>query len=212
LPENDGVLLLGDLCAAPEKKQCDELSGLKKILFRYYKCLKSFIFKRIYMKHNLVPKPANQDEVTLYCFMGEAICMIQHVEAALSHAITLKLNSEANKEAADEILNKHRGYTLGKAIKMSASEKIFVESLQNGLIDFLQERNWLVHKAMFESKDDLHVESAKIKLFQRIKSISNTAQVLQHEIELDMVIFCTSKGRDMSKILAVINEQYNESE
>lgn len=59
------------------------------------------------MKHNLVPKPASQDEVALYCYMGEAVCMIQHVEAALSTAITLKLHSDATRQAADEILNKH---------------------------------------------------------------------------------------------------------
>lgn len=98
------------------------------------------------------------------------------------------------------------------AIKLSANENIFVQSLQNELHDFLQQRNWLIHKAMFESKDDLLVESAKIKLFQRIKSISNTAQVLQHEIELEMLDFCKSKGQDMPKIRALINERYRKGE
>jgi hypothetical protein len=167
---------------------------------------------QINMKHVLVPRPASQNEVELYCYMGEAMCRIQHIEAALSCAITIKLNSEETREVADEFLSKHRGYTLGKAIKISAGENIFVESLQNELNDFLQERNWLIHHAMFESKDDLHIESAMIKLFQRIKSIANKAQTLQHEIELDMLDFCKSKGRDMPDIRAKVNEQYKKAE
>ena len=163
------------------------------------------------MKYVSALKQANQDEVTLYCFMGEAMCSIQHVEAALNCAITIKLNSEATREVADEFLSKHRRYTLGKVIKISADEKIFVESLQNELNDFLQERNWLFHNAIFENKEDLRVESLMIKLFQRIKSISNKAQALQHEIELDMLDFCKSKGRDMPNIRALVDEQYKKS-
>jgi hypothetical protein len=166
----------------------------------------------INMKHVLVPKPASQNEVELYCYMGEAMCSIQHVEAALSCAITIKLNSEETREAANEFLSKHREYTLGMAIKKSAGEKIFVESLQHELNDFLQERNWLIHNSIFENKEDLHVESVIIKMFQRIKSISNKAQVLQHEIELDMLDFCKSKGRDMPNIRALVNEQYKKTE
>ena len=164
------------------------------------------------MKHVLVPRPASQNEVELYSYMGEAMCSIQHVEAALSCAITIKLTSEATREAADEFLSEHRGYTLGRAIKKSADEKIFVESLQNELNDFLQERNWLVHNAIFENKEYLHVETVIIKLFQRIKSISNKAQVLQHEIELEMLDFCKSKSRDMPNIRALVNEQYKKTE
>ena len=35
-------------------------------------------------------KSANQDEINLYCLVGEALCMVQHLEDALSHSITLK--------------------------------------------------------------------------------------------------------------------------
>jgi hypothetical protein len=44
------------------------------------------------MEGNFIKIPANQDEITLYCFVGEATWKIQIVEQALSHSITLKLN------------------------------------------------------------------------------------------------------------------------
>ena len=160
------------------------------------------------MKQNLSPKPANQDELTLYCHMGEALCMTQVLEAALSHSITLKLNSTATKQIADESLTRHRSYTLGKAIKLSDKVNLYPSELQSKLNDFLQQRNWLAHNTMSEDWQGLLTEVAKNKLFQRIKSISNKAQLLQHEIELDMVAFCESKGRDMSKVLALMNKRY----
>ena len=106
------------------------------------------------MKEKLVFKPANQAEIALYCLMGEALCIIQELEEALSHSITLKKHSAVTKERADEILNEQRSYTLGKAIKLAGKEKLYLLPLQNDLEDFNQKRNWLVHKAMFESRDD----------------------------------------------------------
>ena|ERR1700722_2539584 len=164
------------------------------------------------MKRKLVPKAASQNEITLYCLVGEAICKIQHLEAALSCTITLKLNSEATRQVADEFLNKQHGNTLGKAIQISAKENIFPPALIAQMTDFLQHRNWLVHNVMVEQKDDPSIESIKNKCLDRIKAISDTAQALQHEIELDMVEFCESKGQDMSQIRATINAQCHESE
>jgi len=157
------------------------------------------------MKENIVFKPAGKDEVDLYCFMGEALCMIQELEEALSHSIILKKHYAMAKKQADDALNKHRNsYTLGKAVQLAERENLYPRPLQSALNDFYKERNWLVHKSMFESRDDIYSALSKDKLFQKIKSIADDAQKLQHEIELDMVNFCASKGRDMSKTLDVI--------
>jgi hypothetical protein len=67
------------------------------------------------MGENIVFKPAGQDEMTLYCFMGEAVCMIQELESILSTSIILKRHSTATKAVADEVLMKQRRhYTLGR--------------------------------------------------------------------------------------------------
>lgn len=159
------------------------------------------------MRGNVIKIPVNQDEVTLYCFIGEALCKIQIVEQALNHSITLKMNPAETKERADKFLKDCQSYTLGKAIKVAIKEKLYSLSLQDELNVFLEQRNWLVHKAMFESQNDLNTENKKEELFHKIKSISDKAESIQHEIEYDMINFCSSKGKDMSKILALLKLQ-----
>ena len=159
------------------------------------------------MKRNIKKIPANKDEITLYCFVGEALWKIQIVEQALSHSITLKMNPAVTKERAGEFLKQHQSYTLGKAIKAAIKEKLYDSSLQDELNAFLDQRNWLVHKAMPESKHGLNWEDKKEELFQKIKSISDRAESIQREIEYDMINFCSSMGKDMSKILALLKLQ-----
>lgn len=159
------------------------------------------------MSENVTNIPANQDEIALYCFTGEALWKIQIVEQALSCSITLKLNSDATKEQADGFLEQHQRYTLGKAIKIATDNKLFVLSLQEELISFLEQRNWLIHKALCENQNDFNLEDKKNDLFNKIKTISNTAERIQRQIEYDMIAFCTSKGKDMSKILGLLKLQ-----
>lgn len=150
---------------------------------------------------------ANENEITLYCFVGEAIWKIQIVEQALSCSITLKMNPAATKEQADKILKQHQNYTLGKAINIASKEKLYSSSLQDELYKFLDQRNWLVHNAMAESLHDKNWENEKEELFQKIKSISDNAERIQRKIEYDMINFCSSKGKDMSKILSALKLQ-----
>jgi hypothetical protein len=168
---------------------------------------KLFMYAKNNMKESIKKIPANQDEITLYCFVGEALWKIQIVEQALSHSITLKMNPAATKESADEFLKQHQSYTLGKAIKVAINEKLYNSSLQDELTGFLVQRNWLVHKAMSDSFHGLNWESKKEELFQKVKSISDRAENIQREVEYDMISFCSSKGKDMSKILALLKSQ-----
>jgi hypothetical protein len=159
------------------------------------------------MRENATKIPANQNEITLYCYIGEAVWKIQVVEQALNHSITLKMNPETTKEHADEILKQHKSYTLGRAIQIASKEKLYDSSLQVELNAFLGQRNWVVHKAMSENHHGLNWENKKEELFQRIKSISDRAEVIQRELEYDMINFCSSKGKDMSRIVALIKLQ-----
>lgn len=159
------------------------------------------------MEANVIKIPANQNEITLYCFVGEALWKIQVVEQALSHSITLKMNPAETKERADEFLKQHQSYTLGTAIKIAIKEKLYDSSMQDELNAFLGQRNWLVHKAMSESYHGSNWEDKKEELFQKIKSISDRAESIQRKIEYDMINFCSSKGKDMSKILALLKLQ-----
>ena len=58
------------------------------------------------MKENKIRIPANTSEITLYCFLGEALLKIQMLEQALSYSITIKMNPDETRENADESLKK----------------------------------------------------------------------------------------------------------
>lgn len=117
------------------------------------------------------------------------------------------MNPAATKEQADNVLKQHQSRTLGTAVNFASKEKLYESSLQDELHTFLGLRNWLVHKAMAESHHDKNWEDKKEELFLKIKSISEKAESIQRKIEYDMINFCSSKGKDMSKILELLKLQ-----
>lgn len=156
------------------------------------------------MRENNTKIPANQEEITLYCLTGEALWKIQIVEQALGHSITLKMNPDETKERADEFLKHHQSYTLGKAIKVAIDNNLYNLPLQDELTSFLAKRNWLIHTALCENQANFNIKKMKTELFDKIKSISDEAESLQRKIQYDMINFCLSKGKDMSKIIALL--------
>lgn len=159
------------------------------------------------MNDNVKKIPANQEEIALYCYTGEALWKIQIVEQALNCSITLKMNPDETKERADEFLKQHQSYTLGKAIKIANDNKLYSFSIQEELNSFLIQRNWLIHKALCENQDDFNLKNKKEGLFKKIKSISDKAEFIHRELEYDLIHFCTSKGRNMTKILSLLKLQ-----
>jgi hypothetical protein len=159
------------------------------------------------MRENVIKIPANKSEIDLYCFLGEALLKTQVVEQALSHSITLKMNPDETKERADEFLKQTQSYTLGKAIRIANEKKLYNLSLQDELNAFLQQRNWLIHKVIIGNEEDLNARNIKEELFHKIKSISDKAENIQRILEYDLIDFCTSKGKDMSASVALLNIQ-----
>ena len=152
------------------------------------------------MKENKIRIPANTSEITLYCFLGEALLKIQMLEQALSYSITIKMNPDETRENADESLKKQQRYTLGQAIKIALEKKLFNTAIQDELNSFLEQRNWLVHSVLIGNEEDFNAGNIKEALFQKIKSISDKAESIQRVIEYDMIDFCSSKGKDMTEI------------
>ncbi len=143
---------------------------------------------------------ANPIEINLYYFLGEALLKIQMLEQALSYSITLKMNPDETKEQADEFLKKQQRYTLGQAIRIALEKKLFNTTIQDELNSFLEQRNWLVHSVLIGNEEEFNAGNIKEALFQKIKSISDKAESIQRVIEYDMIDFCSSKGKVMSKI------------
>jgi hypothetical protein len=139
----------------------------------------------------------HQEKFTiLYSLLGKAVWSIQHLEDALNPAIAIKNPKAINRVAGDKIRNSNRERPLGRAIGRAEQEKIFDEVFQKKLKSFLTERNWLIHRCMHESVDDVGMILDDNQLFQRIKNIELLATSLKEAIEIDMINFCSSNGRN----------------
>lgn len=148
--------------------------------------------------------PANNDEIILYCHLGEALLKTQALEQALSYSITLKMNPDETKETADEFLKNQQRYTLGQAIRIALEKRLFKMDIQEELNSFLEQRNWLVHSVIIGNEEDFNAGKITEELFNKIKSISDKAESIKRNIEFDMIDFCSSKGKDMSNIKEVL--------
>ena len=155
-------------------------------------------------------KPASQRELSLYCFVGESVCAVQHVEDALSHSIVMKKEKPRLRPEADRLLEEHRLYTLGKAVKIAEQASLYPDSLLQQLKEFLSERNWLIHKSIAQARDEWDLNISREKLFCRIKAIITQAQKLLQLIEEDMIEFSEANGVDMSRVRAEIKKHYFE--
>lgn len=162
------------------------------------------------MTTNSKEKATNQDVIPLYCLVGEAICMIQHLEGALSVLITLKKHVKQpyriSKEDANAFLKKSRRLTLGEAVKLAKNTSLYSDILHRDLEVFLKERNWLIHKFLHDHLDDMHLPQERKKLFCRIKAISHEAISLQQAINKTIIEFSESVGMDMSSVRAYIEQ------
>lgn len=159
------------------------------------------------MKKNVIRIEANNNEINLYCFLGEAVLKTQMVEQALSYSITIKMNPTETKERVDEFLKQNQSYTLGHAIKIGIKEKLYNLLLQDELNAFLKQRNWLIHKVICGNEEELNAGNIKEELLDKIKAISDKAESIQRVIEYDLIDFCSSKGKDMSETLALLKLQ-----
>lgn len=159
------------------------------------------------MEKNLYRIPANKNELNLYCQLGEALLKTQMAEQALSYSITLKMNPDVTKERADEFLKQHQTYTLGKAIKIAIDKELYSSLLQDELNNFLEQRNWLIHKVVIGNEPDFNAGVLKKELLDKIKSVSNKAESIQNKIQYDIIDFCTLRGKDMSNILELLKLQ-----
>ena len=155
-------------------------------------------------------RPASQQELALYCLVGESVCAVQHVEDALSHSIVLKKTKPRLRSEADQLLEKHRSYTLGRAIRIAEKASLYPESLQQELREFLSERNWLIHRSIAQGRDEWDANISREKIISRIKAITTQALRLMHLIEEDMMEFSEANGVDMSRVRAEIDKHYNE--
>lgn len=147
----------------------------------------------------------NAEELhTLFALIGKGIWHQQTVEDALHTTITLKRDVKTpgsiTEEEAKTFLAQHRRKTLGQSLGVSRQAQVLSADLQKRLEHFKEERNWLVHRSVYQNGDDLYDGETRVALISRIQNFSEEANALQRLIYSELEAFCVSQGISREKI------------
>jgi len=141
----------------------------------------------------------NAEELNiLYASIGESIWHIQNLEDALHTCITIKRDIKKrgamHSEQAEAILLKHRKNTLGNSLRISREAQVLSVELQNRLDKFKDERDWLVHRSVYQHREDLYEDKKRYTLMARIKMLSGEARALQKLVARELEDFVVAQG------------------
>lgn len=132
-------------------------------------------------------RPITETELQeLFRKIGKGIWYLQYVEDFLSHLITIKLDIKElgglPMEKAEKALLKYRHNTLGKSLRIVTENKLLTDNLLRRLENFNKERNWLIHRSLYQHGDDLYLDELRYELMKRIEAFSKEALLLQKMI------------------------------
>jgi hypothetical protein len=153
----------------------------------------------------------NEEELQiLYSSIGKGIWHLQNLEDTLHKCITVKRDIKVRgsilPEKAEAILLGHRANTLGKSLKIAREAQLFNPELQKRLDTLKEERDWLVHRCVYQNRQDLYVEDKRLALILRIQAFSEEAMLLQKLIAKEMEDFVVSQGVDRQQIMSLAQE------
>lgn len=153
----------------------------------------------------------NEGELqVLYSSIGRGIWHLQDLEDALHTCITvkhdIKVRGSVPPGKAEAILLKNRSYTLGKSLNIAREKHILNTSLQERLDTFKEERDWLVHRSVYQNSQDLYVEDTRLALIVRIQMFCEEALLLQKLIARELEDFVVAQGVSRKHIMDIAEE------
>lgn len=98
------------------------------------------------------------------------------------------------KAQAEAVLAKHRSHTLGISLRIAREGQVLSPSLQDRLEKFKEERDWLVHRSLQESGDDLYIDERRSLILKRLAGFSEEAVILQRLIYAEVEQFVVAQG------------------
>src|SRR4051812_9364327 len=147
------------------------------------------------------------DEVGhLFNLIGKAVWYLQYVEDALSTSIAVKIDfkdarlGSISSVDAVRTLAKRRRLTLGQAVEAAKKDVLYDDVLQERLKRFLDERNWLVHRLVHESADEMNVNGKRERLLYKIEQIAEEDRNIQVALFNDLENFVVSKGASRDQL------------
>ena len=164
----------------------------------------------------MIRRQINEEELQLlYSSIGKGIWHLQNLEDALHTCITIKRDIKArgsvSPEKAEAILLKHRGRTLGKSLGYAKKANVLSPSLQKRLEIFKEERDWLVHRSVYQNREDLYVEDRRFALIARIQKFSEEALALQKLISKELEDFVVAQGVSREQVILMAENKLKKS-
>lgn len=158
----------------------------------------------------IVRRKIYPDELALlYRLMGEAVWFVQCFENVLVTFVTLKLRlgRPIGAQEAYEILAKERRRPLGPLVKDATVGDIIPSNLRPRADAFVVERNWLVHRLVHESGDDLYTDEGRASVLQRVEAVAAEAIQLRKALAVEMDHWCKEQGVDTRKTQQIAEAQ-----
>ncbi|MDD5549419.1 MAG: hypothetical protein PHI79_07500 [Sulfurovaceae bacterium] len=146
------------------------------------------------------------DVSTLYMLIGESVWQLQHLENALSTHTTLRIlewkksqGIKINETHAMKSLGNQQKQVLGQLIGSAKKHGAIPKSLYMRFRDFLDERNWIIHKCVINEYLSLRNENNKTRLFNRINKFTIEARLLIKEVNSFNELWYVEKGYSLEE-------------
>ncbi len=140
-----------------------------------------------------------------YRRIGAALCHLHFLEDVLVTFLTMKIvhglrcagQTVTTGDAQTLLSDRRRQLTLGPLIDSCISKKIVRPKDQERIKDLKRERDWLVHRCIIESGDDMLVADTRNAVFSRITEIQEEAISLKNVAVEDFEGWAATHGVDV---------------
>jgi hypothetical protein len=150
-----------------------------------------------------------------YRRIGAALCHLQYLEDVLVTFLAMKIIHErqcagdtfTTNDAQTLLAEKRRVLTLGPLIDSCISKKIVRQEHKERIKALKRERDWLVHRSIFENGDDLYAAATRNAVFSRVTALQEEAISLKKLAVADLEGWGVSHGVDVDAAQSQAEEE-----
>ena len=137
-----------------------------------------------------------------FYLVGKAVWYIQYLEDAVCSFISCDEHEKVKgtPESAYAYLADVRKRTLGTIIRDAIKRGIVSPGLDDRLVKFAAERNWLVHRSRHENSADIVDDAKRRALIERVRAIYTESGELQTIVSDLLLSWVTQRGANEHEI------------
>jgi hypothetical protein len=144
----------------------------------------------------------------LYATIGAAVWHLQFLEDALVTYLAMRtIGRPCSAEEANDALAKQRRKTLGVLMGEARAAGIFGSEVADAHA-LLTERNWLIHRSMYEASDDAYNDANRQQLVARVRALTERSISLKNTLYRELVTWCRSQGLNVDAAEVAGVEQF----